>query len=504
MSAGLAPRVALLAPASLERPDFERLHPDVFVRTRPRARLTDVYFDTPDLRLARAGVELRQGAADGWVLALPPTPRGLASRRRAVPIEGAAGAVPPRAAALVTGYRRSAELDPVARLDTEREQVELFREGGEVLAVLTDDRVRAQTSGGGVESFRELGVAVRVGAGEWLAETVLEALLAAGAGPVQDRSRLAHALGPAAAKPPDVVVPRVGSNPTAESVIRRGSADATRRLVRHEPGVRIGEDAEDVHQARVATRRLRSILRTFEPLLDREWAASLRSELGGLAAALGRVRDRDVLLARLRERARELPPEADAGATPLFARLAAERAREHAALVEALGRTGHVELIDRLVAAAAEPRMRRRAMRPADEMLPPVLIARWKTLRHAVREARRTTDPVRLHVVRIRAKQCRYAASAMAPAFGPAARSLSRALASLQGVLGDVQDSVVAEAWLREAAADLETSEAAFVAGLLAGVEIERRGRERSRWRRDWKRVKKRWQRLPLGGDGGV
>ena len=50
-----------------------------------------------------------------------------------------------------------------------------------------------------------------------------------------------------------------------------------------------GDDPESVHQARVATRRLRSDLRTFEPFLDERFAAELRGELRWLGAELGAV-----------------------------------------------------------------------------------------------------------------------------------------------------------------------------------------------------------------------
>ena len=46
---------------------------------------------------------------------------------------------------------------------------------------------------------------------------------------------------------------------------------------------------------RVATRRMRAILRAARPLLDPEWVRSLRAELGWLGGALGPVRDLDVL-----------------------------------------------------------------------------------------------------------------------------------------------------------------------------------------------------------------
>ena len=87
--------------------------------------------------------------------------------------------------------------------------------------------------------------------------------------------------------------------------------------------IRIGEDPEGVHQARVATRRLRSDLRTFGPVLDERWSEDLRAELRWLGAALGKVRDADVLTELLRSASTELPDEQGSGAEPLFRRLAA-------------------------------------------------------------------------------------------------------------------------------------------------------------------------------------
>ena len=71
-------------------------------------------------------------------------------------------------------------------------------------------------------------------------------------------------------------------------------------LIAHDPGTRLGDDPEELHQARVATRRLRAVLRAARPLLDPGWTESLRAELSWLGGALGPVRDLDVLLDHLR------------------------------------------------------------------------------------------------------------------------------------------------------------------------------------------------------------
>src|SRR5438105_15341635 len=87
------------------------------------------------------------------------------------------------------------------------------------------------------------------------------------------------------------------------TVIRDALDASVQRLLLADPIARVGEDPEGVHQARVATRRLRSDLRTFAPLLDPAWVTSLRDELRWLGAELGGAREAEVLLGHLRNRA---------------------------------------------------------------------------------------------------------------------------------------------------------------------------------------------------------
>ena len=85
-------------------------------------------------------------------------------------------------------------------------------------------------------------------------------------------------------------------------------------LLAHDPGTRLGRDPEELHQARVATPRLRAVLRAAKPLLDPDWTQALRTELSWLADALGPV-DLDVLLERLRGELEDFEPaEQEAGA----------------------------------------------------------------------------------------------------------------------------------------------------------------------------------------------
>src|SRR5436305_14018460 len=98
--------------------------------------------------------------------------------------------------------------------------------------------------------------------------TVAERLLAAGALRDDVGPKLVHALGPRAAGSPEVPPVRLHPGSQAGDAVRAALAAGVSRLLRHDPGVRVGDDPEDVHQARVATRRLRADLRTFRGLLD--------------------------------------------------------------------------------------------------------------------------------------------------------------------------------------------------------------------------------------------
>ena len=70
-------------------------------------------------------------------------------------------------------------------------------------------------------------------------------------------------------------------------------------MLAHDPGTRLGTESEELHQMRVATRRLRAFQRAGSELLDPEWSESVRDELKWLGGALGTVRDLDVLVEHL-------------------------------------------------------------------------------------------------------------------------------------------------------------------------------------------------------------
>ncbi|GAB4495328.1 MAG: hypothetical protein OHK0052_02520 [Anaerolineales bacterium] len=82
------------------------------------------------------------------------------------------------------------------------------------------------------------------------------------------------------------------------------------RILLHEPGTRLGEDIEALHDMRVATRRLRAAFELFAPYLPEGFLTPYRRGLRDLGRALGEVRDLDVLLEKAAQDAQEIPAEA--------------------------------------------------------------------------------------------------------------------------------------------------------------------------------------------------
>jgi CHAD domain-containing protein len=200
--------------------------------------------------------------------------------------------------------------------------------------------------------------------------------------------------------------------------------------------------------------------------------------------ALGAVRDREVLLERLRERAKSLPASDSRSAASLLHILEIELESLRKKLYTELDSDRYVELLERLVAAAHAPVGTMDADQPASATLPPLATSPWRRLRSAVRQLPELPTDPELHRIRILAKRARYAAEAVAPVIGPDATAFARAAAKLQTILGEHQDSVTAQAWLRAARV---TGRRAFVAGELIALEHVAAQKARKDWPKVWK-----------------
>ena len=253
-------------------------------------------------------------------------------------------------------------------------------------------------------------------------------------------------------------------------VLRTALSGAVSRFDANEPALWSERDPEAVHQARVATRRVRSDLRTLHDFVDPRWARDLRGELRWLGAELGAVRDIEVLLERLTLHAALLPSTEAGAARVALRRLAADHVAARADLLQELRTPRYAQLHRALHDAVTTPRLTTDAERNATKVLPGVVRPTWRRLREAVDALGPVPSDAALHEVRIRAKRCRYASELASPVLGRPARNLAAALTRVQDVLGEHQDAVVADGWLSKSAPECSSAEA-YALGMLAEIE---------------------------------
>ncbi|RLQ00551.1 CYTH and CHAD domain-containing protein [Micromonospora sp. CV4] len=476
------------------------------VRALPPVTLVARYLDTVDLRLARAGASLRHRRGDDlpWTVKLPTSTPGV---RHEISRPGPVGQPPPELVELVTALHRGAPLAPVTVVRTVRHAHEVCDRAGTVLAEVVDDRVTVLDDAGATTgAFRELEVELKAG-DRTLLDRIGAVLREAGARGGTFVPKHVRALGAAAQAEPDLVAPAgLPADPSAGDVVTEAVRKEVRRLLAHDPLVRLhapgGGGDSAVHQMRVACRRLRTDLRTFAPLVRKSWSRSLRAELRWLADVLGAARDAEVLRDRLRRTATADPlSPLDPGAVDRLDAALAERQRlALAAVHEALRSPRYRALVDALVLAARAPRLTRRAAAPAERALPGLVARPWRQLTGP--DGVHALDPLapddRWHTVRKEGKQARYAVNAVVPALGKGPRRLARALARVQDVLGEHQDAAVAaDTWLALAAGRPDDHELAVTAGRLAERERETVRRMRARfpavWHRATRRRRTRW-----------
>jgi CHAD domain-containing protein len=329
--------------------------------------------------------------------------------------------------------------------------------------------VTAQADHDGAEQrWREWELELAEGGDRDLLDRLTNRLLDAGATPAGHGSKLARVLG-SATSPEAPVRP---ADP-----VHRAVAEQVEQLLVWDRAVR-ADVYDSVHQMRVTTRKIRSLLQSSEGAFGLSDDAWILDELRELAAVLGVARDAEVLAERYERALDELPDELVRGpvrerlvdgaksrySSGLRRSLMAMRTKRYFRLLDAL---------DGLVAAEPPPTA------PGEEPRGPVTIdSAYKKVRKAARAAAEAPEDHRdeaLHVIRKRAKRLRYTASATGDA------KVSDRAKTIQTLLGDYQDSVVSREHLeKEADAASAAGEDTFTYGILHQQEADlaRRSRE--------------------------
>lgn len=462
-------------------PSFEGIAAVAHVEKSPAQTLDATYFDTPIHDLARNKITLRRrtgGSDAGWHLKLPSGPDARTEVRLPLDASDASDTVPNELTDVVLAIVRDRPLQPVARITTRRESQVLYDAAGTALAEFSNDHVTAWSTRGSEDTDApteqewrewELELLESSGlsngtAGVELLNRLSNRLLDAGAAPAGHGSKLARVLG----TPPN------GATPSGDP-LQRAIAEQVRELVVWDRAVRA--DAYDsIHQMRVTTRKLRSLLRDYQESYGLPEDGWVLDELRELAGILGVARDAEVLAERYERDLDGLAPELVRG--PVRERLVGGAQRRYQTGLRrsliAMRSQRYFRLLDSLDLIAAETPG---GIATAEEQAPVTIEAAYKKVRKAQKAAaevdREHPDDHHqrdeaLHRIRKRAKRLRYTASATGAA------KVSEQAKAVQSLLGDHQDSVVSREHLRQEAEIAHAAgEDTFTYGLLYQREAD-------------------------------
>ncbi len=318
------------------------------------------YWDTRDLRLTSWGHEVRyRVASDGSEAVWTVKFAGVGGHdalmdRQELEFSGDGQSPPHDVRNVVVAFTGHEALVPLATVTTDRHRIRL--RAGDTIVEVADDRVTSRLGRRIGPGLHELEVELVEGSTDMLRK-VTSKLRAAGARPGSSESKIARVVAERlAGAPPRLQHQELKAGSTLGELVTGALTDGTLRLLAHDPALRTTDEPEAVHQARVATRRLRSDLRTLEPMLVESRVAPLRSELRWLGRLLGAVRDLDVLAAHLDEVAAGARETDAADIGRLVGHLRTERAQRMLELRDVLTSDRYVTLVEDLGRAARTPR----------------------------------------------------------------------------------------------------------------------------------------------------
>ncbi|MBR8067114.1 CHAD domain-containing protein [Burkholderia ambifaria] len=436
----VASRTKAFAPGVMARERFDAEHAGIAVATPPSAPAPRA--DAESAPVTGAGADTTPGPVDEAAVAASsgPAPLRLVTERRRGRWADDSGVVVEMTLDDVT-LHGGAELP--------RRQVELR------LAAPDWETVPARTA-----ALRALFAAARELSGAWPAFVQLTSVI--------DRACAGEpgVTGPVKAKIVDLTGIR-----TQRTALFALSGDIAAQWLGNEGGVLDRDDPEFVHQMRVALRRLRTLMRFFPRFAGDQWQETFGVDLRWLASLLGTVRDWDVFSTE------SLPAliEADGGSADWNGTLDAARAQATAVRTE-LRQALHSARYARLTLGWLEW-LSTFALPPAagDEDAPSLR-------RHATKRVRRlfghlyaspaltSLDTVARHQVRIDAKRLRYALEFFASLASRRTRNETvKTLARVQSVLGEANDTMVAQHHLEQLAAP--AYQLGFVRGYGAALE---------------------------------
>jgi triphosphatase len=474
------------------------------LRARDTLRLHSLYVDTAAFTLVRQAVAVRlrragprweatakwAGEVEDSVHERPELTVALAHAPR-FPFALPEGPLRLHLGALVAGR----PLAPILITDIERRRFDVLAAGRtQAVAELALDRVtlRPPRGRGVAVRYRELEIELREGTRDDV-DTLAQQLQHRFDLPPSGASKFARGLalfyGPELW---DTHPPTLRAHDTLGEAARKVIALHLGQLRAHDPGTRLGEDPEALHDMRVATRRLRAALRTFELGIPGQLRAYLSRELPWLGELLGSVRDLDVQLSLLDQYRQTVPAEHREGLAPFRKSLEAVRAQRRTLMLAALDSARYFRLLVQLERFALGRAARRRPFNEPITQLGCRAIRRGfrRVLKRGTRVSAVPTDE-ELHALRIRVKRLRYLLEFLRDITGKPGRQLVKRMIRLQDLLGLHHDATVTAGFIRryvEEAGAQSPPTFLLALGAFGGEQMRLAASARADFQKAWRR----------------
>ena len=480
---------------------------------RSTLQIFDTYLDTDDWRIHRAGFALRirseSGKSEATLKSLHSSSAEVADRRElseamedteSDSIRRSVGPVGARVHAVSGAHA----LLPLFEVRTSRERFAIRKEdeARQLGEIALDETIISRPHGGPQTSMHRVEVEALTGDHEPL-QSLVKTLRSDCALETASDSKYSQGLksvglapGPAPDFGPTVVDPSMPMIEVALANLRRYLSS----WYRHEPGARFGDQSDELHDLRVAGRRLDAILRQFRSYLPATFLR-IRPTLKKILRALGEVRDMDVALIELDKFGHLVPELGPEGIEPLKQYLVSERSRARVRMLSVLDSISVQKNLQRLTSLLAAPAAswRRSSRETALDVAPEMIRQRYRKMRKGADRLKSDSSMEAYHDVRGRVKKLRYTLEAVAAIYGKPADRMLRALQRWQETLGVQQDAAVASRRLKGLAGvppEGFPPETLFLMGRLAEHHAIAALAARKQHGKGFRKVRGRWKRL--------
>src|SRR5882672_2012058 len=482
---------------------------------RSTLQIFDTYLDTDDWRIHRAGFALRirsgSGKSEATLKSLHSASAEVADRRelsetlensRSESIRQSIGPVGTRVHAVSGAHA----LLPLFEVRTSRQRFAIRREDEvqQLGEIALDDTVISRPHGEPQTSMQRVEVEALTEAHEPLQSLVktLRSDCALEAASDTKYSQGLKSVGLAPGPAPEFAPTAVDASMPMVEVARANLRRYLSAWHLHEPGARLGDNPEELHDLRVAGRRLDAILRQFGSSLPASFLR-IRPALKKVVGALGDVRDLDVALSELEMFVRDLPESDQNGVEPLKHHLTSERGRARTRMLTILDSASVQKNLQKLTSllsttsAVSQQSIRELALNAAPEMIR----RRYRKVRKGAHVLTSESSMEAYHKVRGYVKKLRYAVEAVEVIYGKPAEEMLRALRRWQDDLGVQQDAAVASRRLKtlaEAPPKGIPPQTLFLMGRLAEHYARAAVRARKLYAKGYRKVRGRWRRLRM------